>query len=141
MKVNLHHPETILRREGAGWGDGSRGEDSLLGKVEKGSLTHQLQFLVGVQGGAFALRPFLHPLQDVLGTGRVALSFIVDGRFSAPRPLCVAASLLVPTASRGCDTPHKECRHGAGEPSTDPGAPHCTQALPGSKVSHGLPQD
>lgn len=71
--------------------------------------------------------------------GESALSFIVDGRSSTPRPLCVAASLLVSTASRGCDTPHEECGHGAGEPSTDPGAPHCTQALPGSKVSHGLP--
>ena len=68
--------------------------------------THQLQFLVGVQGGAFTLRPFLHPLQDVLGTGESALGFFVDGRSSSPTP-CVAASPRVPAASHGCDTPTK----------------------------------
>lgn len=33
---------------------------------------HQFQFLVGVQGSAFTLRPLLHPLQDVLSTGESA---------------------------------------------------------------------
>lgn len=106
MKVNLHLPETIPRQEGAGQGGGSRGEDSLLGNVQRGSTTHQLQFLVGVQGGAFTLRPFLHPLQDVLGTGESALGFFVDGCSSSPTP-CVAASPRVPAASHGCDTPTK----------------------------------
>lgn len=73
--------------------------------------------------------------------GESALGFIVDGRSSAPPPPRMVPSPLVPAASHGCDTPHEERRHGAREPSTDPGAKHCTQALPGSKVSRGLPQD
>jgi len=141
MKVNLHLPKTIPRQEGAGQGGGSRGEDSLLGNAQGRSTTHQLQFLVGVQGGAFALRPFLHPLQDVLGTGRVRTWFHRGWPFLRSPPPRMVPSPLVPAASHGCDTPNEERRHGAREPSTDPGAKHCTQALPGSKVSRGLPQD
>ena len=111
-KYESEFAETIPRQEGTGQGGGSRGEDSLLGNVQRGSATHQLQFLVGVQGGAFALRPFLHPLQDVLGTGRVRTWFHRGRPFLRSPPPRTVASPLVPAASHGWDTPHEERRRG-----------------------------
>lgn len=52
----------------------------------QGRRTHQFQLSVGLQGGAFALRPLLRSLQDVLSTGSVCELSSWTEPPSAPHP-------------------------------------------------------
>lgn len=80
-----------LTSEGAGLGRCIQMREQFIGKCRQRKPTHQFQLFVGVQGSAFMLRPFLHSLQDVLGTRKVCINFhrpCLPGPPPAKQPPC-----------------------------------------------------